>query len=228
MTMTTHAVPRTRLDRTDHRTAAGLVGLVAGAVLLALGRILATPGGSPGDRLHQMTGHDLQVTAAALLAIAGFTALVPGFWTVAAHVRRRGRLLATVGAGLVLAGSVGFSVLTAVDLSTLASTHVSDPGPMRAFLHQLDVSPGILALTVPAVLGYFCGPFLVTLAARRAGFVPRWLPWAVVASLVVQPLGAALGGPALARVVDTVCQLLLVTVVTVLAAATRRAHADVT
>jgi hypothetical protein len=205
----------------DSRTTAGLVSLVGGAILLALGRVLATNGGSPADRLHQMGGHDAQVTAGSLLAIAGFAALAPGFFTVASLVRRRGALLATVGAGLVMVGSIGFSVLAAVDISTLAATHVDPVGPMRDYLHQLDVAPGILVLTPFAVAGYFLGPFLVTFAARRAGMVPRWLPWGMLASLVLQPVGVGLGGPGLAHVVDAICQLVLVAMTVVLVRAVR-------
>jgi hypothetical protein len=90
---------------------------------------------------------------------------------------------------------------------------------MAAYLHQLDVSPGILALTAPAVLGYFAGPFLVTLAARRSGIGSGWLPAAVLASLVLQPVGAALGGPPLTRVADLALQLGLVVTTVLLARA---------
>jgi hypothetical protein len=210
--------------RAEARTTAGLAGLVGGAVLLAAGRLLSTNGGSPADRLHQMSGHDPQVTTSALLAIAGFAALVPGLLTVAAEVRARGARLATIGSGLVAVGCVGFAVLAAVDLSTLAATHVIPAAPMRDYLHQLDVSPGILVLTPFAVAGYFLGPFLVTLGARRAGFVSGWLPWGVLASLALQPLGVGLGGPGLAHVVDGICQLALVAVLTLLARATMREH----
>jgi hypothetical protein len=209
----------------DHRTRAGLTSLVVGAVLLALGRVLSTNGGSTADRLHQMTGNDVRVSASALLAIAGFTALVPGFLTVAASVRGRAALLGTIGSGLVVVGAVGFSVLAAIDLSTLAATKVSPAAPMREYLHQLDLSPGILVLTPFAVVGYFIGPFLVTLAARRAGFVPGWLPWLMLASLALQPVGVGLGGPGLAHVVDAICQVVLIAAVTVLARATLSACA---
>jgi hypothetical protein len=204
------------------RTRTGLVSLVAGAVLLALGRVLATNGGSPADRLNQMTAHDAQVTAGSLLAIAGFCALAPGFLALAGLVRGRGATLATIGCAFVVVGSVGFSVLAAVDLSTLAATHVHPAAPMRDYLHQLDVAPGILVLTPFAVAGYFLGPFLVSLGARRAGLLPRWLPWGVLASLILQPVGVGLGGPWLAHAVDTVCQLALVAMTVAIARSVQR------
>jgi hypothetical protein len=202
--------PPAAIGPVAHRTRAGLVALVVGAVLLALGRLLTTEGGSPADRLHQMHGNDPRVTVSALLAIAGFAALVPGFLTVVAAVRGRGAVLATVGGALVVAGGIGFAVLSSIDLSTLAATHVDDVGAMRSYLHQLDVSPGVLGLTPFAAIGYLIGPFLVTLAARRAGLVPRWLPWTVLASLLLQPVAAGAGGPAVARVLDSALQLLLI------------------
>jgi hypothetical protein len=88
---------------------------------------------------------------------------------------------------------------------------------MSQLLHQLDVSLGILAVTAAALIGYFIGPFLVTLAARRSGIGPKWLPAAVLASLILQPVGAALGGPPVASVADVVLQLGLVVTVVVLA-----------
>jgi hypothetical protein len=220
--MTTTTRTRITARRPVHRMPGALVALVGGAVALALGRASTTPGGSPGERLDQMAGADVQVTASALLVVAGFVAIVPGFWFVANTVRgrgSRGARLAGVGAGLVLVGSVCFSVLASVDLATLAATHVTDHAAMAAYLHQLDVSPGILALTAPAVLGYFAGPFLVTLAARRSGIGSRWLPAAVLASLVLQPVGAALGGPPLTRVADLALQLGLVVTTVLLARA---------
>jgi hypothetical protein len=171
---------------------------------------MTTPGGSAAQRLHQMDGTDVRVTASALLTILGFALLTPGLLTVVATIRGRGATLATVGGGLVVLGGVGMAVLAAVDLSTLAATHVSAGAPMTSFVHQMDVSPGILVLTPLAVVGYLIGPFLVTLAARRAGVIPRWLPWATLAVLVLQPVAAGAGGPDVTRVVDAVFQVALI------------------
>jgi hypothetical protein len=192
------------------RLRVGLLALVASAVLLALGRLMTTPGGSPAQRLHQMDGTDVRVTASALLTVLGFALLTPGLLTVVATIRGRGATLATVGGGLVMLGGVGMAVLAAVDLSTLAATHVNATATMTSFVHQLDVSPGILVLTPFAVVGYLIGPFLVTLAARRAGLVPRWLPWATLAVLVLQPVAAGAGGPSVTRVVDALFQIALI------------------
>ena len=217
--MTAITTPPAAPARPDagHRTTAGLVALVAGAVLIASGRLLTTPGGNTAQRLEQMSGHDLQVSASALLTILGFAALVPGLLTVAAQVRGRGALLATVGSGLVVLGGVGMSVLAAVDLTTLAATHAGPTSAMRDLLHEMDTSPGILALTPLAVIGYLVGPFLIALAARRAGLLPRWLPWATLIVLILQPVAAGSGGPGLARVVDSVFQIALVAIFVILA-----------
>ena len=194
--------------------------LVGGALALAIGRLLTTAGGSPAQRLDQMSGRGVLVTGSVLLTVVGFTALVPGFWAVAARVRAgagRGMRLSALGAGLVLVAAVCFGILASVDLVTLAATRVADRAAMQDYLHQLDVSPGILALTVPAMVGYLGGPFLVVFAARRARLVAGWLPWATLASLVLQPVGAGLGGPWVAHVLDAVLQLALVGVTVVLA-----------
>jgi len=208
MTLTTTPAPVA--EPADVRTRIGLLTLVASAVLLALGRLMTTPGGSVRERLHQMEGTDVRVTASALLTILGFALLIPGLLTVVATIRGRGATLATVGGGLVAVGGVGMSVLAAVDLSTLAATHAGPTASMTSFVHQMDVSPGILGVTAVAVIGYLIGPFIVTLAARRAGVVPRWLPWATLAVLVLQPVAAGAGGPDVTRVVDALFQIALI------------------
>ncbi|HEX5427411.1 MAG TPA: hypothetical protein VFX00_03735 [Pedococcus sp.] len=216
---TTHAAPLSA----QRRWPAPLLVLVAGTVALAVGRAATTRGGSAAERLDQMAGQGFRVTASTLLVVAGFTAIVPGLWFVASTVRRRGAFggrgarLATTGSWLVLVGSVGFSVLASVDLATLAATHVPDQASMTEYLHQLDVSPGIVAVTAPALVGYFIGPFLITLGARRSGIGPKWLSAAVLVSLVLQPVGAALGGPPVASVADVVLQLGLVVTMVLLA-----------
>jgi len=221
--MTTLSTPTTTPTGTrsgspvGHRTSAGLASLIAGALLLAVGRVLTTPGGSTAQRLDQMSGQDLRVTVSTLLTVLGFAALVPGLLSVAALVRGRGALLATIGSGFVVIGGVGMSVLAAVDLTTLAATRVHDAATMRTLLHQMDTSPGILVLTPFAVVGYLVGPFLITLAARRAGILPRWLPWATLLVLILQPVAAGSGGPGVARVVDGAFQVALVAIFAVLA-----------
>jgi len=180
--MTLTAKPAAAVSPAAARTRIGLVTLVASAVLLALGRLMTTPGGSATERLHQMDGTDVRVTASALLTILGFALLIPGLLTVVGTIKSRGATLATVGGGLVVLGGVGMSVLAAVDLGTLAATHVGPIASMTSFVHQMDESPGILGITALAVIGYLVGPFLITLAARRAGVVPRWLPWTTLRS----------------------------------------------
>ncbi|HWC24285.1 MAG TPA: hypothetical protein VG502_18470 [Flexivirga sp.] len=204
----------------DPRERIGLVTLVTGAALLAVARLLADPGGSPADRIEQMTHHDVQVTVSALCAVTGFAALMAGLLTVASAVRGRGAILAAVGSGLVIAGGVGFAVLSAVDFSTLAATHAGPRSAMVSYLGALDSSPGILIVTGLAMVGYMFGPFVVTLAGRRAGFVPRWLPWATLAVLILQPVAEGAGGPSLTRYVDSVFQLALVAICWVLARCT--------
>jgi hypothetical protein len=206
----------------DPRARCGLGALVGGSVLLVAARALTTAGGSPAERIQQMTNHDAQVTISALCAVFGFAAFMAGLLTVASAVRDRGVILASVGAVMSVAGGIGFAVLSAVDFSTLATTHAGPAAAMESYLSALDESPGILIVTVFATIGYLIGPFVVTLAARRAGFVPRALPWAILAVLILQPVAAGAGGPSLARWIDSAFQLILVGLSWILA---RRTHA---
>lgn len=214
MTHTTLSESPARLARTT----AGAACLVGGAVALALARALSNNGGSPADRLHQVTGHQAQMTVSVLLAVAGFAALIPGFLAVAGQVRRKGTLLATIGSALCLVGFVGFAVLAAMDIPTIAATHVSAPSAMAELLHQIDDAAALAVLGPCAVAGFFVGPFLVTLAARRAQLVPGWLPFGVLVSLILQPVGVMLVGPSLGlRLLDTACQLVFVAMAAFLA-----------
>lgn len=197
-----------------------MAALVGGALALALGRIMTTDGGDPAQRLHDAAAVGSRLTVSMLLAIVGFAGLLTGLLAVVSHIRARGAVLATVGAGLTVAGCVGFAVLVSVDATTVAATHVDSPAAMQSLLHELDLSPTVLAVTPLAILGYILGPFIVCLAATRAGFAPRCLPYGVLACLLLQPLALALGGPSLARVVDAVFQLSLGALMIVLARAT--------
>ncbi|MEO6791638.1 MAG: hypothetical protein ABI187_11775 [Ornithinibacter sp.] len=202
-----HDVTRRRV------TAAALVG---GALALAVGRLLTLPGGTVAQRLTQASGHENQVAVETTLVVFGLLALMAGFLGVAARIRHRGAAMATIGAGLCMAGCA-LIVQVALDPVTVAATHVGNDQVMRVFLTELDQSPAIAVLTPIATIGYFFGPVLVTLAASRAGMVPRWLPWGMLLSLPLQFVGESLQGPPFANIADAALQLILVALVVVLA-----------
>ncbi len=202
-----HDVTRRRV------TAAALVG---GALALAVGRLLTLPGGTVAQRLTQASGHENQVAVEMTLVVFGLLALMAGFLGVAARIRHRGAAMATIGAGLCMAGCA-LIVQVALDPVTVAATHVGNDQVMRVFLTELDQSPAIAVLTPIATIGYFFGPVLVTLAASRAGMVPRWLPWGMLLSLPLQFVGESLQGPPFANIADAALQLILVALVVVLA-----------
>lgn len=204
---TPHDVVRRRI------AAAALVG---GAVSLAVGRLLTLPGGTTAQQLAQAAGHEHQIAVETTLVCLGLLALMAGFLGVAARIRQRGAAMATIGAALCMAGCA-LIVQVALAPVTAAAARVGNGEAMRAFLTELDRSPAIAVLTPVATLGYFFGPFLVTLAARRAGMVPRWLPWGMLLSLPLQFVGESLRGPSFANVADAVLQLVLAALVVVLA-----------
>jgi hypothetical protein len=217
------ALPTEEVTTVAMRGRLASVCLVGGAVAIALGRALTNEGGTPAERLHQVAGHQAQITVSALLAILGFAALVPGFLGVAGRVRRRGAALATVGAGLTALGCAGMSVMVAVDgFPTVAATQVSSTTAMTNLLDHLDKAPALLLLGPLGAAGYIIGPFLVALGAKRAGFTPAWLPWGFLVSLLLQPIAlGAFGGPGVAlQLLDALCQLVLVAMVALLARAT--------
>lgn len=208
-------------DLVRRRVAAA--ALIGGAVALAVGRLLTLPGGTTAQRLAQATGHENQVAIEATLVCLGLLALMTGFLGVTARIRQHGAAMATIGAALCMAGCA-LIVQVALDPVTAAAAHVGDSEAMLAFLTELDRSPAIVVLTPIATIGYFFGPFLVTLAARRAGLVPAWLPWGMLLSLPLQFVGESLQGPSFANIADAALQLVLVALVTVLARRTLLTH----
>jgi hypothetical protein len=208
---------------TEARARISAVCLIGGAIALALGRALTNEGGSPAERLQQVSGHQAQIIASALLSMAGFAALIPGFLAVAARVQRRGARLATIGAGLTVLGCAVFEGMVALDeFPVVVATHSSSPAAMADLLHGLDDLPALLVLGPLAAIGYIVGPFLVSLAVKRSGRGPAWLPWGVLAALILQPIAlGAFGGPGVAKhLLDTICQLVLVVTLVALARAT--------
>ncbi len=202
------------------RRKAAAMGLIGGAVAIALARALTNEGGSSSERLQQVAGHQAQITASAMLGIIGFAALIPGFFVIVGRIQQRGARLATIGAVLATVGCVGFAVLVSVDsFPTVAATQASPQSGMANFLYHLDMNPGLLILGPLATLGYFFGPFLIALGAHRAGLAAKWLPYGVLGALILQPIGLVIaGGPGTAlKLLDTACQLVLVAVLAVLA-----------
>lgn len=216
MTTDTLAPPHLELrapDQGRRRIAAGAA--VGGALALAAGRMLTLPGGTPAQRIDQAVGHDGQVAAELVLVIFGLVAMAGGLVAVAGTIRERGRTLATIGAAGCLLGC-GLIVQMGLDAVYAAAAHVADRHAMADFVDRLDSSTAIAVVTPIAVLGYFFGPFLVALAARRARRVPVWLPWAMLVALPLQSVGESLKGPFFANVADAVLQLLLVGLLVVL------------
>ncbi len=209
--------PSSRPDSAVHpRRRLAAVALIGGALALAGGRLVTLPGGDPGQRLDQAQGHQGQIAVELVLAVFGLLAMMAGLLAVSNSIRGRGARLATLGACACVLGSALIVQMTLdAVIGAAAATH-NDPA-MRELLIQLDKSPAIAVVTPIALLGYCFGPFLVALAARRAGSVPVWLPWGVLASLPLQLVGDYLIGPSFAHVADAVLQLLLVAMFVVLA-----------
>lgn len=201
---------------TDLRRKLAAIAVVGGALALAAGRVITLPGGTPAQRIEQAHGHQGQIAVELVLVVFGLLATMAGLVAVAAGIRGRGARLATAGAcGCVL--GCALVVQMTLDAVNGAAAAVDNDAAMRQFLAQLDSSPAIAVVTPIAVLGYFFGPFLVALAARRAGSVPVWLPWGVLVSLPLQSVGESLRGPFFAQVADAFLQLLLVAMLVVLA-----------
>lgn len=216
MSTTSLTVQPTRTVLPPDRLAA--LGLVGGAIALTVGRLVTLPGGTPAQRLAQAEGQTLRVTLELVLVIFGLAALVGGFLAVAGRLREGGPRLAGAGALLCLA-SLGLIVQVGLEAVYVAA--VGGPrGVMESFVTNLDSSIALNVVTAIATVGYFFGPFLISLTARRAGLVSRWLPWGMLVSLPLQSVGETLRGPFFANVADAVLQLVLVVMVVFLARGT--------
>ena len=159
--------------------AAYVTGWIAGIAVAPSG-----PGADP-DAVHSYyIGHAPQVVVQALLVhgLAGVALAVLAL--VLPRALGAGRLAGLLRGSGLAAAAVSL-VQTALTLAAAARADGDTPGTTAALVHAVDVADTVklvlLAVFVP----------VVTVAARRAGMLPRWMSGVAIALVVLLPLGGA-------------------------------------
>jgi hypothetical protein len=175
---------------TFRRTAAA-VGLVTTALLMIVSTVLAPP--FPGNFTDQLAEIDQAGSAAAVSAFAFALAQLPfivGMLGVGHLLRDRAPLLSNIGTTLAVVGGFGHSVYGGV---TMVQLDMAADAANRAvhveILEQLESGPTV-AFMAMGLLGTVLGILLLSIGLFRSRVVPRWVPVALWAFLVVEFVGS--------------------------------------
>ena len=157
-----------------HRRAVAVAWTLA--VLANLGHAALVPlGGSAAERLDAAAAQPGATELAVALEVAFRIGLCLGaVWIV--HLVRQRRGPASVGAALVVAGSLA-SVLVNVPNLVWAQAPADEVsrGVLVDVVDRLAASPSFLAITVTGLLSLTVGAVLLLIALRPTGWAPTWV-----------------------------------------------------
>jgi hypothetical protein len=165
---------------TSVAAAAYVAGWIAGVAIAPSG-----PGSDPVAVHGYYVGHAPQIVVQALLVhgLAGVALAVLAL-VLPRALGGAGRLEGLLRGSGIAAATVSL-VQTALTLVAVARAGSDVPGTTAALVHAVDVADTVklllLAVFVP----------VVTVAARRAGMLPRWMSGVAIALVVLLPLGGA-------------------------------------
>lgn len=192
----------------------------AGALALAAACLVAVPGtdllsddpAANADLLNAVAEARDRTATAGLLVVLGLLALIPFVVILCSLVPRRGRSLATWGAGLAAAGLAGAAVANSFWFGNVRMTHPDLAGSRHAMVQLLGI--GTWPLAVFGALEVVCLPLgwiLLGVGLWRSRAVGRALPsalilgmalflalpdrWGAVGAVLLGVVAAALVGP---------------------------------
>lgn len=175
---------------TFRRTAAA-VGLVTTALLMVVAVIVEPP--SPGnftDRLSEIDEAGTSATISAFAFTLGQLPFIVGALGIGHLLRGRAPVLSNVGTTLAVIGGFGHSVFGGVSMVQL---NMAADAPNRAvhaqILEQLESGPTV-AFMAMGLLGTVFGILLLSIGLFRGRVVPRWVPVALWAFLVIEFVGS--------------------------------------
>jgi len=182
------------------RVIAGVVALI-GAAAGQLAQFVVAPahlsGGSAADQVAAVTGQLPRMEASVWLDLPILliipAALYLGYLAGAGRSR-----LASIGAALTFASSLGVGYLFAGDLSILLAARADDRAGAVAMVDALQRSPLFTVMVIVGVLGTTVGLLLLGIALVRARSVPVWAGVAVAAAPLLTVAGEASGVTAVA------------------------------
>ncbi len=175
---------------TFRRTAAAL-GLVTTALLMILSVVLSPP--FPGNFTDQLAEIDKAGTSATISAFGFTLAQLPfiiGMLGIGHLLRDRAPRLSNIGTTLAVIGGFGHSVYGGV---TMVQLDMAADATNRAvhveILEQVEAGPAV-AFMAMGLLGTVLGILLLSIGLFRSQVVPRWVPVALWAFLVVEFVGS--------------------------------------
>lgn len=175
---------------TFRRTAAA-AGLVTTALLMVVSVVLEPP--FPGNFTDQLAEIDKAGTSAIISAFTFTLAQLPfivGVLGIGHLLRGRAPVLSNVGTTLAVIGGFGHSVFGGMSMVKLS---MASDAPHRAvhaqILEQLESGP-IVAFMAMGLLGTVLGILLLSIGLWRGRVVPRWVPVALWAFLVIEFVGS--------------------------------------
>jgi hypothetical protein len=184
--------------------------IVGGPLAYVLGGVLAPSIHDTGRASIAANAAAGQATNAAHLAafvLASF--LLPiGAAGLAQLAYPRAPWLATVGGLLAVVGWLPFSALAALDDLTSTMASLPDSGAYATLLDRFSTDAVMSTYLVVYIVGHLVAYVLLGVALRRAGVIPGWAAWAMIASspltvaaFVLPGSPRAVGGVALALLV---------------------------
>ena len=198
--MTTTLTTETRETRRPVPFGAGLAaaGLVLGAAgntaQAALGQFIDRPS-EVADQIALANERPVIVTTMCVLGTVAVPFMAVGFLAAARFLRGRARRTGTVAAVLLVLGMWGFLAVQTAELIQL--TAMLDPTGTEAatYLQGLDSQPLLGALFgLPFMAGTVLGMLLLGIGLLVTGAVPRWIPAAWLAFIVLD-FGLGAVGP---------------------------------
>jgi hypothetical protein len=170
----------------------GLCLIAAAALFWLAWALMPGVGVTDAQRIFELVGsHRTDVLASVVVQLVSAVLYVPAMLGVAADERLGAR-----PAGVLLVGALGSAADAVLHLLAFAMTAPGiDPAPMIPVMKFMQ-GPG-LVLLAPLILGFFVGGAWLSIAAARAGVVPRWNPWLHAIALVTALAGRALASAGL-------------------------------
>jgi hypothetical protein len=160
------------------------VAIVGGPLAYVLGGLLAPAIHDTGQASIAANAAAGQATNAVHLAafvLASF--LLPiGAVGLAQLAYPRAPWLATTGGLLAVVGWLPFSALAALDDLTSTMASLPDGGSYAALLDRFSTDAVMTTYLLVYILGHLVAYVLLGIALGRAGVVPGWAAWAIVAS----------------------------------------------
>jgi hypothetical protein len=186
------------------------VAIVGGPLAYVLGGLLAPAIHDTGEASIAANAAASQATNAAHLAafvLASF--LLPvGAAGLAQLAYPRTPWLATIGGLLAVVGWLPFSALAALDDLTSTMASLPDAGSYATLLDRFSTDAVMSTYLIVYVVGHLVAYVLLGVALHRAGVIPGWAAWAMIASspltvaaFVLPGSPRAVGGVALALLV---------------------------